>query len=136
MGSTREAMTPQQWAPLRTRVIKKIGCDQRGAQRWRRQFGERLVCVRYRDCDEQQERIVTVEIVVDRWPAPPPGDEPVGVRIERHEIELRARAKEAGASFDWSRRLWVMPRRTARVLGLARRIVPGSGSSGVRAGKE
>ncbi len=111
-------------AQAATRVIKKIGVGQQGAQRWARHYGDQLLCVRYRECPDSGERLVTVEIVVDRRNAPQPPDQPVAVRIERHEAELRALVKSAGATFDWKHRVWVMPRRLARSLRLVRRIVP------------
>ncbi len=125
MVSAAQRGTHQQpAAPTPTRVIKKIAVGQRGAQRWARHYGDQLLCVRYRECPDSGERLVTVEIVVDRRAAPQPPDQPVAVRIERHEAELRALVKSAGATFDWKQRTWVMPRRLARSLRLARRIVP------------
>ena len=106
-----------------THVVKKIAADQPGAQRWLRQYGERLVCVRYRDCTDGDERLVTVELVVDRRPRTAQSKEPVAVRIGREEIALRQQVKAAGAQFDWSQRLWLMPRGAVVRLGLQRRVV-------------
>lgn len=106
-----------------SRVVKKIGPQQPGAQRWARLFGGRLVCVRYRESVDKTQRFVTVELVVDQRPPRWRGDESTGVRIERSETDLRQRAKAAGAQFDWSRRLWIMPRRMALALGMSSRIV-------------
>jgi hypothetical protein len=45
------------------------------------------------------------------------------VRIEAHELKTRSRVKEAGGKWDASRRVWLLPFRRARVLGLGHRIV-------------
>jgi hypothetical protein len=42
-------------APPETRVVKKLAAGARGAQRWQRQYGDRLVCVRF-DRDEADVR--------------------------------------------------------------------------------
>lgn len=130
MAAALPAATPD------TRVVKKLAAGARGAQRWQRVYGGPLLCVRYRGCEATGERLVTVELVVDRWPARIPGEQEVHVRIGREEADLRARAKAAGANFDWERRLWRMPARVARRLSLARRIVREGWDSVDGSGKE
>jgi hypothetical protein len=119
-----------------TSVVKKIAADQPGAQRWLRRYGERLVCVRYRDGRDGEERFVTVELIVDRRPRTARSKEPLAVRIERDEVELRQRAKAAGARFDWTQRLWLLPRDAVARLGLQRRVVCEGGDSAARVGKD
>jgi hypothetical protein len=122
--------------PHGTSVVKKIAADQPGAQRWLRRYGERLVCVRYRDRRDGEERFVTVELIVDRRLRTARSKKPVAVRIERDEVELRQRAKAAGARFDWNRRLWLLPREAVVRLGLQRRVAFEGGDSAVRVGKD
>ena len=43
-------------APTTTRVIKKLQPQDAGARRWAAQFGDRLVCVRYRVDPQRQRR--------------------------------------------------------------------------------
>ena len=74
---------------------------QRGTQRYVAQYGERLVCVRQRFDAERQERVTTVELVVDRV----------------------ASAPRAGGTWDAALKLWRLPAGDARRLGLAERIV-------------
>ncbi len=45
-------------------------------------------------------------------------------RINRDEIELRKRVKQAGGKWDAQNRVWHLPYQKARHLGLAERIVP------------
>ncbi len=46
-------------------VLKTIRPGSPGSGRWRKQFGGRLVCVRYRGDSRRRVRSTTVEIVVD-----------------------------------------------------------------------
>ena len=82
---------------------------QRGAKKLAAQYGDRLVCVRYR-CDAQrQKRVKTIELIVEEWPwtSPPsrederaprlcqscvPGksDSPANQRIRRHMASRQA----------------------------------------------
>ena len=45
---------------------------QRGAKKFLSQYGDRLVCVRYRQDAQRQRRFKTVELIVDEWPWTPP----------------------------------------------------------------
>jgi hypothetical protein len=109
-------------------VRKKLDAGQPGTQRYLRQFGESLVCVRYRHHADGR-RYTTVEIVVDerhslpmtRHPPLPP-DAMVAVRIEYADADLRTRAKAAGARWDADRKAWLMNMETAYRLGLKDRI--------------
>ncbi len=97
-----------------------------GTRRLLEKYGPSLVCVRYRYDKEKRERVTTVEIVVDRgsW-AGRDGLEPwteVGIRLRYAETELRERAREAGARWDPTRKLWWMRWDVARRTGLAERV--------------
>ena len=95
-----------------------------------REFGEKLLGVRYHYDPTKQLRYKTVELVVEsaRWnPArrsgsgQASGGRPavlVGVRLEYREEELRCRIKAAGARWIPEQRLWVLPLTVARKLGL------------------
>lgn len=47
------------------RVLKKFMPGQLGTKRWKDQYGEALLCVRYREDTDAQRRYTTVELVVD-----------------------------------------------------------------------
>lgn len=106
---------------LATRVVKKLEPEDPGARRWAKQYGDKLVCVRYRIDGRTQMRKTTVELVVDE--APTMASVLVGVKIDFAEAELRERARAAGGRWDSMTRLWAMPLGTARLLGLQDRIV-------------
>lgn len=61
------------------RVIKTLRPQDPGARRWSAEFGDRLLCVRYRVDAERQRRQTTVERVVDE--APTLASARVGLRI-------------------------------------------------------
>lgn len=110
-----------------TRVIKKLDPSRPGARRWAQDYGDALVCVRYRIDGARQERLTTVEIVVDR--APTLASMQVGLRIAREELEMRQAVKAAGGRWDPAAKLWQLPLGVARQLGLASRIVGRSDES-------
>ena len=65
------------------------------------QYGDRLVCVRYRYDPQRQKRIKTVEIVVEEtdWmpgPKPRAGPVVVGVRMDVAERALQHAVKAGG----------------------------------------
>lgn len=92
------------------------------------QYGERLVCVRYRYDAVAQLRYKTVELVIEQLPWDPaqrarrrsegPGRPPVlvGLRVHFHEEQLRKRVKDARGRWLPEKRLWVVP------IGVARRL--------------
>ena len=70
---------------MKTRLILKPG--QKGTKRLAEKYGDALVCVRFRYDAELQQRLKTVELVVERvdWTPPPSKYSPdtlVPLRIE------------------------------------------------------
>ena len=118
------------------KVTKTIRNDQPGAQRFKRQWGDKLIAVRYRHDSSKNEQITTIEIEVDRRPAPQNDlcqrahlaaqrSEIVALAISFHENDLRLRVKQAGAKWSQLGKLWLTSRNTAISLGLKDRIVEG-----------
>ncbi len=122
---------------MEIRTVRKPG--ERGTQRLVAEYGERLVCIRYRYDMAKGRRYKTVELIVaeQNWnpPAPHPHEERprqiapkrfytqrVGVRIEYHEADLRRRIKAAGGMWGPSERLWFIPEEEVRRLGLVQRV--------------
>lgn len=114
---------------LQTGISKKLAPGQPGTKRYQRQFGDALVCVRYRIHPETATRYTTVEIVVDEKQLPgftAPGgtsDETlIALTIAYGEAELRQRVKQAGGKWDQDKKVWQLPYGIARQLGLHGRI--------------
>jgi hypothetical protein len=115
---------------MKTRLRLKPG--QNGTRKLLRQYGDRLVCVRYRYDERTERRYKTVELIVDEVPWAPGKHRPattrdkyspVWVRIRFEERELRERVKAAGAHWDPERLLWLLPLNKAQDLELEDRII-------------
>ena len=111
---------------MRTPLHLKPG--QKGTKQLLAQYGDRLICVRYRYDPERKKRLKTVELVVgerDWEPRRPPyaDDQIVGVRIAFAEADVRQQAKQAGGKWNPDRKVWELRYRQAVALKLAARIV-------------
>ena len=108
------------------RVLKKLGPEQPGAIKLARHYGDALVCVRYRRDANGSHRYTTVELVVDCVAVETrngKAERIVGVRVGFNETQLRQQVRDSGATWDARARLWRMPLRAARQLGLLDRVV-------------
>ena len=114
------------------RIRLTLHPGQNGAKQLQAQYGDRLVCVRYRYDEQRQKRFKTVELIVEEreW-RPNDGqwtnEQLVGVQIEVGEVELRGRIKRVGGRWDGQRRLWEMRYEQAVALGVTARIVKAGG---------
>jgi hypothetical protein len=110
---------------MRTLLSLKPG--KKGTKQLLAQYGDRLLCVRYRYDPELRKRFKTVELVVAEchWVPRRPrfyADQVVGVRIGFAERALRERAKQAGARWNSDQKVWQMRYSQAVALGLVNRI--------------
>ena len=112
-----------------SRVRLHLRPGQKGTKQLLAQYGDRLVCVRYRYDPQQKKRFKTVEFLVAEreWELPRPRfalDRIVGVRVAFADVAVRDRVKQAGGTWDPQRRLWALRYDRAIALGLDDRIVP------------
>ena len=116
------------------KVIKTIPAGQQGSGKYGRVWGDKLLTVRYREDSSNNEIVTTVEIVVDARPKPKKGAQQrgylaqrdqmtVGLKIQFHEEELRAKIKSLGGRWDQQHKIWTLPRGQAVALGLRDRII-------------
>ena len=105
---------------------------QKGTQKLQKEFGDALVCVRYRFDDESNRRIKTVEIVVDESEMPKPADSDpaqekgphkVAVKIPIMREDLVSTLRRKRAEYDQETKEWRMPYTVAVRMGLRRYIV-------------
>ncbi len=95
---------------MKTRARLKPG--QKGTKRLQAEYGDRLVCVRYRYDEALRKRFKTVEIIVDEaeWePAPRPSFPPtalVPLKIRFDEPILQSLARSAGGKWDPVEKVW------------------------------
>ena len=110
---------------MRTRLHLKPG--QRGTKQLLAQYGDRLVCVRYRYDAQRRTRFKTVELIVAEraWDPPatrPADDAAVAVRVDFAEMDVRQRVKQAGGKWNPDRRVWELPYAQVVALKLQTRI--------------
>ncbi|MDB5970563.1 MAG: hypothetical protein JWQ90_3013 [Hydrocarboniphaga sp.] len=112
---------------MKTRLTLRPGDN--GTKKLLAKYGDRLLAVRYRYDPDSRRRFKTVELLEEElpWdPGPPPAmkaSQPVLVRIDYTETELREQVKGAGARWQQQQKLWQMSYAAARAMGLEDRIV-------------
>ncbi len=107
--------------------------DQRGAKQLLAQYGNRLVCVRYRYNEPRKRRFKTVELIVEEREWEPhtyqrSADSLVHVRVAWPEVEVRRQVKGAGGKWNPQHDVWELRYDRVVALGLEERIV-GDGES-------
>ena len=105
---------------------------QQGAKKLLTQYGDRLVCVRYRYDEQRQRRLKTVELIVEEedWQplrVLPQGDHLVCIRFTLPEAALHTQVKQRGGRWDPEQRLWELRYAQVVALGLAERILDSGG---------
>ncbi len=110
-----------------SRVRLHLKPGQRGTKRLLAQYGDRLICVRYRYDPQRKKRLKTVELIVAEHDWEPcahfSDDQIVGLRVAFAEVVIRDRLKRAGGRWDPERRLWRLRYDLVVALGLNNRIV-------------
>src|SRR5436309_14033364 len=101
---------------------------QKGTKQLLAQYGDRLICVRYRYDAQRKKRLKTVELLVAErdWQPPRPRfahDQIVGLRVAFADVAVRDRVKQAGGTWNPERRVWQLRYDRAVALGLNGRIV-------------
>ena len=100
---------------------------QNGTKLLLKQYGDQLVCVRYRYDQFKRKSYKTIELIVEEKDWIPDTlvkpEKPVSVRVDFNEVELRTLIKEAGGYWNPKKKVWTISYMTAHDLGLERRIV-------------
>ena len=115
------------------RIRKTLQPQQDGAKKLLAQYGDQLVCVRYRYDDQQRKRLKTAEIIVEEEPGPPPRppaarERMVALRIVVTAGAIQRKVKAAGGTWHPQRQVWHLRHDRVVTLGLASRIVNKTGS--------
>ena len=111
---------------MRTRLT--LHPDQDGAKQLRNQYGDRLICVRYRYDEVTKKRWKTVELIIEEsnwepFPCKPPKDALVALQVAAQEREVRRQVKAAGGKWNPREVVWELPYGQVVALGLTERIV-------------
>jgi hypothetical protein len=104
------------------KVTKKLTPGTPGAQKLLHRFGDALVCVRHRVTPDGEARSTTVELVLEQVPIRSRAGRLVGVQVGFGEKALQSQVKVAGGIWNPVFRLWKLPLRAARQLGLSDRV--------------
>lgn len=126
-GGSSPRVTPRR--PVRAAVSAPVGLHlkpgQKGTRHLLEQYGDRLVCVRYRYDAARKKRLKTVELVVaeSAWEPRFAPDEIVAVQVAFADVATRARVKQAGGAWNPDRKVWQLRYDRVAALGLRRRIV-------------
>jgi hypothetical protein len=91
---------------------------QKGTKRLVEQYGESLLCVRYRYDENRKVRLKTVEIIVEEKPWQPPfsfrDNDIAPITVAFEETELRAKLHKMRAKWDPIAKVWLVPYRLIR----------------------
>lgn len=125
---------PYRRSSIAPRVRLHLKPGQKGTKQLVAQYGDRLICVRYRYDAQRKKRYKTVELLVAErdWQPPPPrfgDDQIVGLRVAFADATVRDRVKRAGGTWNPARRVWQLRYDRVVVLGLTGRIVDESASN-------
>jgi hypothetical protein len=104
-------------------IQRQITAGAPGTKKYLREYGDRLVCVRYKYDKARGKKLKTVEIVVSEEPWTPrrgyvPMNKKVNVRILAHEKRLQHIVRSAGGRWLSDKLRWRLPYGTAKSLGL------------------
>jgi hypothetical protein len=119
--------------PSASRVRLHLKPGQKGTKQLLAQYGDRLICVRYRYDAQRKKRFKTVELLVAErdWEPRPrfAHDQIVGLRVAFADVAVRDRVKQAGGLWNPERRVWQLRYDRVAALGLNNRIVDGPASN-------
>ena len=110
------------------RITTTVQPGQRGAKQFVEQYGDRLVCVRYRQDEQRGRRCKTVELIIEEWGWTPPlprrrNESIVSVKVAFQEKALRQRIKEEGGTWNPDIQAWELRYDRAVALGVEARII-------------
>lgn len=107
---------------------RKLMPGQPGTKKWVEEYGDKLVCVRYRYDVASKTRCKTVEVIVEAEPWEPnpkkiPGNKIVAVQVRYGEIEIGRKVRAAGGTWSRDEQVWKLPYREVLKLGLRDRMI-------------
>lgn len=110
---------------------RKLKPGQAGTKKLLAEYGEKLVCVRYRYDAENRCRIKTIELIVEKTPWEPPApkiplNRIMNLRIRYGEVDLGKQVRAAGGIWNREKQAWELPYQHVLRLGLAERIIAGN----------
>lgn len=106
-------------------VKKTLVPGQKGTKKLLKQYGDQLVCVRYRYDKVRQKRFKTVELIFDEQDWIPGVNVPVvrqvSLKINNGERGLQEKIKAEGGYWHPEKKAWILPYHKVSRLGLEKR---------------
>jgi len=105
-------------------ISKTLHPGDMGTKKLFNQYGDQLICVRYRIDSLKQKRFTTVELIVDEKPFITYKAKVIAwLKIEVEETELRNKVKSAGAKWLTEHRVWELDYEMVKKLRLKNRVI-------------
>ncbi|MFH0974950.1 MAG: hypothetical protein V1874_04110 [Spirochaetota bacterium] len=110
------------------KIKRKLIPGEPGTKRWVEKFGKDLLCIRYRYDENQNIKLTTAEIIVNKntWERNSkkiPPNKKMNIRINYEESRLAGIVKAAGGRWNRQKKLWELAYKEVLALGLEKRIV-------------
>jgi len=107
---------------------KKLNPGAPGTKKLVAEYGEKLLCVRYRYDARKKLRLKTIEIIVEAVPWQPASNrisknKIVNVRVKYGEVDLGRQVKAAGGIWNRKKQSWELAYREVLRLGLMDRVI-------------
>jgi hypothetical protein len=109
-------------------IYRKVPRGKPGTKKLIEQYGDKLVCVRYRYDTDSKWMTKTVELLIEDRPWEPdpkriPLNKTVAIHLGFREIELRKLVLSVGGKWDMENKRWFLPYREVLALGLKNRLI-------------
>ena len=110
------------------KTIKKMNPGQKGTKKLVEKYGDRLVCVRYRNYPENKRKIKTIELIIDESPLQAnsntiPMNKKMHLSVEYVEVHIGTLIRSSGGNWNRKEKVWELPYSKVLALGLEDRIV-------------
>jgi hypothetical protein len=110
------------------KIKRKLTPGEPGTKRWMEKFDKDLLCVRYHYDENNDIKLTTVEIIVKKtvWKknfSKVPANKIINIRIDYGEAHLAKVVKTAGGRWNREIKLWELPHKEVKALGLEKWIV-------------
>lgn len=114
---------------MRIRLVRRPG--QPGTKALAAQYGDALVCVRYRYDSILKKRHKTIELIIETidWMPPTSPETIVQLRVAIYEREIQSQIRSAGGHWNKNKQVWEVRYDKVVQLKLVDRIVTGHSSS-------
>ncbi|WP_129633652.1 hypothetical protein [Candidatus Oscillochloris fontis] len=108
---------------MRTRLVRRPGDS--GTKELVAEYGERLICVRYRYDAKTKQRHKTIELIIESsaWEPPITPESIVAIRIGRKDHALQEIVRNAGGTWNNQQQTWELRYDQVIALGLSERLI-------------